>query len=42
MILLDLIHLLYWMRGLLLEQIGCKVFEDLSAICEWGTYSVPW
>ena len=38
----DLIFLLYWLRGLLLEQYGCRVFEDLSAICDWATYSVPW
>jgi len=40
--LFDLIHLLYFMRGLILEIAGCTVYEDLSATCEWGSFDVPW
>ena len=32
---------LYHLRAVLLEGIGCEVWEDLSALCEWGTYNVP-
>jgi hypothetical protein len=33
---------LYQHLAWLLELHGCRVFEDLSAICVWGTVGVPW
>jgi hypothetical protein len=37
-----MLRFIYELRALFLDFFGCEVFEDLSAICSWGTYSVPW
>lgn len=37
-----MVTLLYVLRGYLLHAVGCRVFEDLSAICSWGVFHVPW
>jgi hypothetical protein len=37
-----MLRLLFEFRALVLELAGCRVFEDLSAICPWGSYGVPW
>lgn len=32
----------YEVFAALLRLAGCRVFEDLSAICDWGSLGVPW
>lgn len=33
---------MYVLRAIFLELMGCDVFEDLSAVCWFGTFDVPW
>lgn len=33
---------IYFLRALLFDLLGCEVFEDLSAVCSFGTFNVPW
>jgi hypothetical protein len=37
-----MLWLIFELRALVLTLAGCDVYEDLSAICSWGSYSVPW
>lgn len=32
----------YIIRAFILDSLGCRVFEDLSALCSFGTFNVPW
>lgn len=34
--------ILFQLRALILQVLGCDVYEDLSAVCSWGSYGVPW
>lgn len=29
-------------RAYILESLNCRVFEDLSALCAFGGFNVPW
>lgn len=32
----------YVLRALILHTLNCRVFEDLSAVCQFGSFGVPW
>lgn len=32
----------FFLRALIFETLNCDVFEDLSALCAFGVFHVPW
>lgn len=39
---LELIELVYQLRAMILDALGCMVEEDLSSLCHGIVFGVPW